>query len=156
MTHMTKVNLELRSYLRWTFWDHQISSVARWTFMRQIKRWPYIFFVSTMYEVRAKCLFLIKTRNWQKIARLLPVNIVLGYLFFFLQLVAMTLVSWDHKRGYHPTAHWFEMTWNVADIRNPTCFKTRILFLIRFPKEQGFPGHSAFCLTTVGILCTRF
>ena len=43
----------------------------------------------------------------------------------------------------------------MADIRNPTCFKTRISIPIRFSKDQGCPGYSAFCLTPVGILCTR-
>ena len=43
----------------------------------------------------------------------------------------------------------------MADIRNPTCSKHEFLPPICFSKDQGFPGHSAFCLTTVDILCTR-
>ena len=50
--------------------------------------------------------------------------------------------------------HWFKATCDVADIRNPACYKTRILFPIRFSKDQDFPRHFAFCLTPVGVLCT--
>ena len=48
-----------------------------------------------------------------------------------------------------------KMNRDVADIRNPTCFKSRILFPIRFAKDQGFPRHDTLCITPVGVLCTR-
>ena len=42
----------------------------------------------------------------------------------------------------NPTSpHWFKTTWDVADIRIPTCFKTRILLPIGFSKGLGFQGH---------------
>ena len=49
----------------------------------------------------------------------------------------------------------FKMNRDVTDIRNATCFKARILFSIRFSKDQGFPRHETLCITPAGVLCIR-